>query len=120
MRKFLLTMCAAFLAFMPLTVYAGDAENVFGNITGEDGTLTQAAPAGLQNQSKTPAAVVSQLINTVVGFLGVIAVGLIIYAGGMWLTAAGDDNKVIKAKKIITRTLIGIAIVGMAYGITVL
>lgn len=62
--------------------------------------------------------VLSQIVNYIVGFLGVISVALIVYAGGTWLTAAGNEEKVGRAKKILATTVIGIAIVSLAYSIT--
>ncbi len=61
---------------------------------------------------------ISNLINLTVGVLGVVAVLLMIYAGGLWLTAAGNDDKVGQAKQIMKTTLVGIIIVGLAYAIT--
>ncbi len=58
------------------------------------------------------------VITQVVGILGVVAVALIVYAGGLWLTAAGNDTKVATAKKIIVRTVIGTIVIGLAYAIT--
>lgn len=66
-----------------------------------------------------PEAIVGQVINTAVGILGVVAVGLIVYAGGLWITAAGDDGKVETAKGIIKNTVIGMVVLGLAYAITI-
>lgn len=63
--------------------------------------------------------IVGQIINTAVGILGVVAVGLIVYAGGLWITAAGDDSKVDTAKGIIKNTVIGMMVLGLAYAITI-
>lgn len=62
--------------------------------------------------------IIGRGINSVLGIMGVIAVVLIVYAGGLWLTAAGSDEKVKQAKKIIRTTVVGLLILGFAYGIT--
>lgn len=62
--------------------------------------------------------IIQRGINSVLGVLGVAAVILIVYAGGLWLTAAGSDEKVKQAKKIIRTTVVGLLILGFAYGIT--
>lgn len=84
----------------------GDAQN----------RLQGAAPTEIQSTS--PFELINSFINTAIGILGVIAVLLIVYAGGLWLTAAGNDDKVGQAKKIIRTTVFGIIIVGLAYAIT--
>jgi len=71
-----------------------------------------------EDLEKNVSSTIGDVINTVVGFLGVAAVILIVYAGGMWMTAAGNDERVKKAKMIIKSTVIGILIVGFAYAIT--
>ena len=57
------------------------------------------------------------IINVVLGFLGIILVMLLLYAGFNWMTAAGDSAKVDTAQDTIKRAVIGIIIVVSAYGI---
>lgn len=58
---------------------------------------------------------IALVINIILGFLGIIAVGLIIYAGYLWLTAGGEEDKIARAKKILINAAIGLAIVLSAY-----
>lgn len=51
------------------------------------------------------------------GFLGFIAVMMIIYAGILYITAQGEQDKVDKAKKIITYSVVGILIILLSYAI---
>lgn len=60
---------------------------------------------------------IRNLINISLGFLGVIGVIITIYGGFTWMTAAGDDEKVSKAKKTIIAGLIGTVIIGIAWTI---
>lgn len=60
---------------------------------------------------------VFNVIRYVLGFLGVVAVVVIIIGGFMWMTAAGNEDKVAKAKKILTQGLIGLIIIMLAYAI---
>lgn len=55
--------------------------------------------------------------NWLLGIVSMIAVLVVIWGGINYLTAAGDEEKARKAKKIITYSLIGVAITGLAYGI---
>lgn len=62
--------------------------------------------------------VVAQIIQVVLGLLGVIFIVLIIYAGFSWLTSAGNEERISKAKKTIVAAVIGLTIVLSAYLIT--
>ena len=61
---------------------------------------------------------IAKVIKIVLGFLGVIFIILILYAGFTWMTAAGNEEKVKKAKDIMVAAVIGVTIVLMAYAIT--
>jgi uncharacterized membrane protein len=63
------------------------------------------------------AAFVGALVQYILGFLGLIFVVLIIYAGFIWTTAQGDTKKVDKAKDMIKQAVIGLVIVFAAYAI---
>ena len=51
----------------------------------------------------------------ILGFLGLVAVILIIYGGFTWMTSAGNEEKVKKAKEIIKASVIGLVIVMAAW-----
>ncbi|OGY51858.1 MAG: hypothetical protein A3J59_04860 [Candidatus Buchananbacteria bacterium RIFCSPHIGHO2_02_FULL_56_16] len=62
--------------------------------------------------------VVAQIIQVVLGLLGVIFIVLIIYAGFNWMTSAGNEDRIGKSKKTIAAAVIGLVIVLAAYLIT--
>jgi len=64
------------------------------------------------------ATIVGRIIHVFLGILGVVALVLILYAGFLWMTAGGDEEKVKKAKQIITQAIIGLAIILSSYAIT--
>src|SRR3990167_8464142 len=64
-----------------------------------------------------PRQIASKVINVILGFLGIIAVVLIVAGGFMWMTAAGNDEKIGTARKIMTAGAIGLVIVLAAFGI---
>ncbi|MCF7845719.1 MAG: hypothetical protein K9L85_00600 [Candidatus Peribacteraceae bacterium] len=55
--------------------------------------------------------------NFVLPFVGVIAIAAIIYAGFLYLTAAGNEEQTKKAKNIIMWVVIGIILIFSAYAI---
>lgn len=60
---------------------------------------------------------VLRMVNYFLTFLGVIAVIMIIYGGVTYVTAAGKDEAVGNAKKIIMYALVGIIIVLLSFAL---
>ena len=60
---------------------------------------------------------VMNIVRYLLGFLGVIAIIIILYGGFDWLTSAGNEEKVGQAKKIITAGIIGLIIIFVSYAI---
>ena len=79
------------------------SENIIGETTGLGNT--------------DPREIAARVINIILGFLGIIAVVLILVGGFMWMTAAGNDDKVASAKKVMISGVIGLVIVLAAFGI---
>lgn len=61
---------------------------------------------------------IGTFIGIVLSFVGVAFLVLMIYAGISWMTAAGSQEKVTKAKDLIINAIIGLVIVLGAYAIT--
>lgn len=72
---------------------------------------------GLGNRD--PREIAASVINVIMGFLGIIAVIIILVGGFQWMTAGGDESKIESAKKLMTAGVIGLVIVLAAWGITV-
>jgi hypothetical protein len=62
-----------------------------------------------------PKIAIINLIRVLMGFLGIIAVAIILLGGFKWMTAQGDDKKIEAAKKLITAGLTGLVIVLAAF-----
>lgn len=60
---------------------------------------------------------VASIINVALGLLGIVAVVIILAGGFTWMTAAGNEENVDKAKKMIFAGIIGLAIILSAYAI---
>lgn len=72
--------------------------------------------AGLRPVS--PSVIVAQIISVMLSFLGLIFIVLIIYAGFRWMTSAGNEDTIAKAKQTMTAAIIGLVIVILAFAIT--
>ena len=57
------------------------------------------------------------IVNVLLGFLGIIAIIIILYGGFVWMTAGGNEEKVSQAKKIITAGIIGLVIIFVSFAI---
>jgi hypothetical protein len=64
-----------------------------------------------------PRVLAGRIINFSLGFLGVIAVGFIAYAGFLWLTSSGDEEKITTAKNILKNGVIGLVIILSSWAI---
>jgi len=62
---------------------------------------------------------VLNILNLVLGLLVLVAVVMIIIGGFTWLTAAGNEEKVDRAKKIISAAVIGLIIVLLAWAVVI-
>lgn len=52
----------------------------------------------------------SGVINIAVGLAALVCVGILIYSGYMYITAAGDEGKVSTATKSLTYAIVGLVI----------
>jgi len=69
-------------------------------------------------EEQGPLVIAGKIINIALGAIGTIVVILFIVSGFIWMTAAGNEEKITKAKRILTNAIIGTIIVVMAYAIS--
>ncbi len=80
---------------------------------------TTATKAGIQDSSfSSPQEVAGKVARQVVSLVGVIFLVLMIWAGTLWMTAGGNQERIDEARKIIIAAVIGLILVAMAYAIT--
>ncbi|MFA5024361.1 MAG: hypothetical protein WC523_05360 [Patescibacteria group bacterium] len=80
----------------------------------------EAVNNGLNNSlvANDPRIIIGRIIQIVLSFLGVIALVLIMYAGFLWMTSEGDEEKIGKAKQILKNAIIGLIIILSSWAIT--
>jgi hypothetical protein len=71
---------------------------------------------GLTNNS--PQVIVARIINVTLGFLGIIAVVIIVAGGFKWMTSGGSEDKIGEAKKLMAAGVIGLIIILASWGIS--
>ncbi len=113
--RFIVPLFASFLLvqilFFVLPTQAAcdgyDSGDPYGLDCGENSNLT----------NKDARDIVANLINIVLQISGIILILYIIYAGYLWMTAAGDDDQITKAKNIISACVVGLLIVLSSYSL---
>lgn len=109
-------LAVGFMSFAP-TVLADNTQTDCGNDSNDPLALDcfEAGGSGLTNTD--PRIIASRVINVVLGVLGTIATVLIFYAGFLWMTAAGNDDDIAKAKSIMSAAIIGLVVILASYSI---
>ncbi len=83
-------------------------------ISAED--LQRAAAATLNPAGfKEPTAVIARGINILLAFIGSIALVLYIWAGILWMSSAGNTERVSRARSIMLWTTLGVAVMLGSY-----
>jgi len=77
---------------------------------------TSAEPIGVPTDIE---AAIMSITNYILGFIVMIATLIVIYGGVLYLTAAGSDDQIGKAKSTISAGLIGVIIAGLAYALVI-
>lgn len=57
------------------------------------------------------------VITTVFSILGILFLGLMLYAGFLWMTAGGNTEQVVKAKRILVQATVGLIITLSSFAI---
>ncbi len=121
-QKFVAGATAASMAislFAPFAVThaaAGDWK------TKSNANLTNAAKEAGINTGVNPEdalpALIGRIINVVLSLLGLVFLGLALYAGFKWMTAQGDSKAVDEAKDTLKNAVIGAIITVSAYALS--
>jgi len=114
MKKKLIQLMMATLIIVPLLSMAVSVNAQ--PLTTNDLGLNDANSIGLGDED--PKSIIVNVIRVILGFLGLIAVIIILIGGFKWMTAQGNDDKITEARKLIQAGAIGLVIILAAFGIT--
>jgi hypothetical protein len=112
--KRIVTLFAIILA--SLTLYQSVLAINFGNDNMKE--LGKNSGYAAATSDTTLSEIIGTVIKIALELVGVIFLGLMVYAGFIWMTARGDQEEANKAKGIIKTSIIGLIIVLAAYSIT--
>lgn len=103
-----LASVALSVSFFAVPAMVGAQTDIFG--------VNYGAATGLGQQD--PRETIANVIRIALSFLGIVAVLIVLWGGILWMTAAGNDDKVETAKKVLFSGLIGLIIILSAFAIT--
>ena len=112
---YVLGASASALFALPLLVASSVSAAPEGGYFGGSDPRDFADTAGLGNGNLPDT--IARLIQVFIGFLGIVAVCIILFGGFKWMTAAGNEEKVGEAKRLIISGIIGMAIIFSSYAI---
>ena len=81
---------------------------------GGDGSLVFEPPLG----SVSIQEVIANVIRAVLGVVGSITLLMFIIGGFIWMTAAGNEDRIKLGRNILTWTILGLVVIFSAYAIT--
>ncbi|MBU1160267.1 MAG: pilin [Patescibacteria group bacterium] len=100
-----------FMAFSMFTVVSLSPVNAEAADPWGDADTKQAIEDEIGLGTEDPRIMVGKIINVIVGFLGIIAVIIILLGGFKWMTAGGNEEKTTEALTLIRSGVIGLIIV---------
>lgn len=110
---FALMVAVPSFSAVPVAHAQQDPNIIWGeNVTQED--IGEAIGLG---DTEDPRIIAANVIRVLLGFLGIIAVIIILFGGFKWMTAGGNEEKVGEARKLMVQGIIGLIIILAAWGI---
>lgn len=107
-------LAAAFMACAMLTAAPVGA---YTTLQDQSGLTESAGAAGLRASEVNLSVIIGRIIGSLMTLLGIVFVVLLIYGGFTWMTAQGAEDKIKKAKGIISSAVIGLVVVFASYAI---
>lgn len=83
----------------------------FGEFLGKWGVTKVKPPA-------EPGTIIQRIVTVVFSFLGIVAVIVVIYAGFLWITAGGEEERAKQGRTLLFQAFVGLIIVLAAYSVT--
>lgn len=105
-----LLFLSVFAVFSFGFVYSVSAQDATLGLSGDFSNTTNLSQLDLR-------IIIARIIQIVFGVLGTILLVIILYAGWLWMTSQGEEEKIAEAKSIIKNATIGLAIMLSAFSI---
>ena len=113
-KKFSALLCGALITLLPFVAQAQyGLQETAKKAFGDNSPIVQQ-----QQNPDSIFTITGNIINIVLGLLGIIFLILIIVGGIQWMLSSGDQGRVDAARKLLTNAVIGLALVLTAYAIS--
>lgn len=109
LRRSIASAVLALSFAMPLTASAAV------NVADEFGKALQAGGITTSPTAPTIETAVGGVINAVLSLVGIGVFVLVVYAGALWIFAAGNEDKIEQSKKILKGSVLGLIVIFSAY-----
>ncbi len=121
MNRLLAVLSAVVQVYLlfPLAARAAATE-IYSGLDQADDALGGVGETAYGTSSTDPVALptlIGNIINVVLGFMGVFLVVYLVWAGWIYATSQGEKEKIDKAKKMISSAVIGLILIVAAYAI---
>ena len=111
---FFIILAGSFLMYPAIPVYADATTQGLDTTAGQIPSLIKSG----DYSSSFLASKIGDILGIVLSFIGVLFLGLMIYAGITWMIASGNEQTITKAKDMLINATIGLVIVLAAYALT--
>ncbi len=110
---------AIFAALLSLALFASTffAHTGFAATSLIDPSDNPDAIAGATGGESDAKTLIQTILNFALSFLGFVATIMVIYGGVLYVTSAGNDTEVEKAKKILLYAVVGIVLILLSFAI---
>ncbi len=108
---------SALAALIALSLAAGALSFDARPVLAQDAGL-EAVGSEIGLSAEDPRLIAARIINIALGFLGIITLVIILYAGFQWMTSGGDADKVAQAQRRLRNAVIGLIIILSSYALT--
>lgn len=110
-----------FLGIFALATVSHAQTSILGNFVHGGGTqfIQYTNGFGVNDYSDItqPGVIIQRVVAIIFSFLGIIAVVMMIYAGFLWLTAGGEEEKAKQGRTLLFQAFIGLIIILAAYSV---
>ena len=113
-KKYIILFLTLIILLIPVLTYSANITDI---IEGLDKTAEKTILIDPNEEATTIYDMIGRILFFTLSLLGIIFLGLIIFGGIGWLTAAGNEEKITKAKGLMSNALIGLIIIIAAYTI---
>lgn len=100
------------LLFLPVEVYAQGT--ALKTLKESFEAVTKIGSTSGVDDQRTVGSFIAAIIRIVTSLVAIIAVGVLIIGGFMYITSAGDETKASRAKTLMLYAIIGLLIIGIA------